>query len=168
MLQYFFAFVLLALAMIQSDAFTASTSISLRISSTQRMGKTTRLTSSVRYVPRLGMTAICDVDSSVLADRETNLYKIHQVHHSNSSELSNVFEKWTMQLSNDSSNTRSYVCRCLVEIAGLSEDDSYQKMMQAHEHSEVVIGEYSQEHAEHYKEGLTRSGLVCEIFPVEE
>mmetsp|Transcript_13950 Transcript_13950/g.30400 ORF Transcript_13950/g.30400 Transcript_13950/m.30400 type:complete len:98 (-) Transcript_13950:25-318(-) len=69
-------------------------------------------------------------------------------------------EKWTLQLSNDSSNTRSYVCRCLFEIAGLSEDDSYQKMTQAHKHS--VTGEYSQKYAEHCKEDLTSTGVVCE------
>ena len=50
----------------------------------------------------------------------------------------------------------------------LSEDESYQKTMQAHEHGDAVIGEYLQEHEEHYKEALISSDLVCEIYSVEE
>jgi ATP-dependent Clp protease adapter protein ClpS len=41
-------------------------------------------------------------------------------------------------------------------------------MVHAHEHGEAIIEEYCQEHAEYYKEALTNSGLVCEIFPVDE
>ena len=143
MLQYLFMLITLALALIQSDAFTTSASISIHSTPSTRTGKTTRRASSYPSLPQLGLAAVCNVESSILASRETISYKIHQVCHSNSSELNNACQKWTLQLSNDSSNTRSYVCRCLVEIAGLSEDDSHRKMMQAHAHREVVIGEYS-------------------------
>jgi len=87
-----------------------------------------------------------------------------------SSELNDdeSYEMWTLKLFNDESNTRSYICRCLVQDAHLFEEDSYRKMMQAHKHGEAIIGEYCQEHAEHYKDALTSSGLVCDIFPVEQ
>ena len=119
------------------------------------------------------MTAVCDVDSPTLLDRDTTTTanKIHKHAHLHSSEIDDEYEYdkwWTLKLFNDSSNTRSYICCSLVKVAGLSETDSYQRMMQAHKHGESVIGEYCQEHAEHYKEALISSGLVCEIFPVEE
>ena len=113
--------------------------------------------------------AVCNLDSPLLVDRDTNVYKSRQNRHVESSELDDSFEKWTLQLFDDSSNTRSYVCRCLVQVAGLTEDESFRKMMRAHEHGKAIIGEYSsKEHAEHYKESLTSSGLDSDIFPVEE
>ena len=126
---------------------------------------------SSRSVTRVRMT-VCDVESPTVLDRDTSTtaYKIHKHAHFRWNELNDdeYDKKWTLQLFNDSSNTRSYICSSLVQVAGLSEEESYQKMMQAHKHGESVIGEYCQEHAEHYKEGLISSGLICEIFPVEE
>ena len=117
--------------------------------------------------------AVCDVESSTLLDRrdDTIAFKIHKhVHLDSREEERYAYDEkwWTLKLFNDSSNTRSYICYSLVKVAGLSEYESFTKMMQAHKHGESVIGEYCQEHAEHYKEALINSGLVCEIFPVEE
>jgi ATP-dependent Clp protease adapter protein ClpS len=100
-------------------------------------------------------------------DGETSVYKKDRGHRVSADEVSDSHEKWALQLFDDSSNTRSYVSRCLVQLAGLSEEDSYRKTMHAHERGMTVVGEYCREHADHYKEALTSSGLVCEIFPVE-
>ena len=131
MFRYLFTFAILALVLIQSDVFT--------LPSSQRIPSS--LASDTPSTTCLGM-AICDIGSPVLVDRDTNGYKIYKYHQSNASELNDAFEKWTLQLLNDSSNTRSYVCRCLVQVARLSEDDSYRQMMQAHDHGHAVIREY--------------------------
>ena len=75
---------------------------------------------------------------------------------------------WTIQLLNDSNNTRRYAYRCLTKVTGLSEDNSYQSMIQAHDDGEIVIGWYCQGHTEHYNKALRISDIVCEISPVEE
>ena len=162
---YFSSLLYLTLVLNQSSAFTlpstSSTSTSMNCQRTSSLAGT-----------RVRMT-VCDVESPTLLDRDTTTtpYKIHKHAYLDSSELDDEYEHekwWTLKLFNDSSNTRSYICCSLVKVAGLSEDESYTKMMQAHKHGESVIGEYCQEHAEHYKEALISSGLVCEIFPVEE
>ena len=111
--------------------------------------------------------ALCDLESPTL-DRDAIAHKKRQSHNVSVEHADGSFEKWELQLMDDSTNTRSYVCHCLVQLTGLSEEDSYSKMMHAHKHGKVVIGEYCREHAEHYKEALATSGLVCEIISAEE
>lgn len=109
--------------------------------------------------------------SSTTVEETKSIYEIYQsTHRTETTEImNNQFEKWILKLFNDPDNTRSRVCQCLVRnVAGLSEEESYMKMMHAHKHGEAIIGEYCQEHAEYYKEALVGSGLVCDIFPVEE
>ena len=162
MFQYFFTFVIIALYVIQSGAFTLPTAISpLRTSAIK--------SSSTPSATRFGM-AVCDIESPDVVGSDTSIYKKHRRRHIHVSvdETNYASEKWALQLFDDSSNTRSYVCRCLVEVAGLLEDESYQKMMQAYKYGDTVIGEYLQEHAEYYKEALMSSSLLCEIFSVEE
>jgi len=110
------------------------------------------------------------LDISPVVDWKTNVEEIRKRRSLNENELNDddSFEKWVLKLSNDSDNTRSYVCQCLVQVAKLTEEESYHKMMQAHQHGEAIIGEYCKEHAEYYKEALTNSGLVCDIFPIDE
>jgi ATP-dependent Clp protease adapter protein ClpS len=104
--------------------------------------------------------------TTALVTEKNNVYEIYKRAHLDESERNDAFEKWILKLFNDSSNTRSRVCQCLVRDAGLSEEESYLKMMHAHKHGEAIIGEYCQEQAEHYKEALEGSGLICDIFPV--
>lgn len=73
---------------------------------------------------------------------------------------------WELKLFDDSKNYRSYVADCLVTVVGLSEARAYEAMMQAHEKGWGYCGEYCQEMAETYKEGLQNHGLTAEIFPV--
>ena len=104
--------------------------------------------------------------STTTVDKARNIYEIHESTQLADNEIDNhYFEKWILKLFNDSDNTRSQVCQCLMRNAGLSEEESYTKMMHAHKHGEAIIGEYCQEHAEYYKEALVGSGLVCDIFP---
>ena len=97
---------------------------------------------------------VCGINITVLIDRNTDAYKIHKRHLVYFGELKDIFDTWTTQLFNDSSNTRSSVCCYLVELAGLTEGNSYRKMMQPHEYGDAVIVEYCQEHAEHYTRKL--------------
>ncbi|KAL7431957.1 hypothetical protein ACHAXH_003350 [Discostella pseudostelligera] len=113
---------------------------------------------------------IDNVDTSTTTVvNEENIYEIYKSTHPTTNEkIGNQFEKWILKLFNDSDNTRCRVCHCLVQHVGLSEEESYMKMMRAHKHGEAIIGEYCREHAEYYKEALVGSGIVCDIFPVEE
>jgi ATP-dependent Clp protease adapter protein ClpS len=120
-------------------------------------------------------TALMAIDtlrtsSTITAKKATNIYEVYKSNHLCDGEIKDhfYFEKWILILFNDSDNTRSRVCQCLVQNAGLSEEGSYMKMMHAHRNGEAIIGEYCQEHAEYYKDALVGSGLVCDIFPVEE
>jgi ATP-dependent Clp protease adapter protein ClpS len=159
--------VILVVAPIYSGAFNLKTAISSRrITSTSI---TSSITSTrARPVTYLGMAVQLDRSGPVV-DRETKVEEIRKRRSLNQNEFDDdSFDKWVLKLSNDSDNTRSYVCQCLVQVAKLTEEESYHKMMQAHQHGEAIIGEYCKEHAEYYKEALTNSGLVCEIFPINE
>jgi ATP-dependent Clp protease adapter protein ClpS len=149
----FLLFVILAIAPIHSGAFTLRKSISSH-----------RITSTT-----INMGMSVQLDRSPVVGSEFSVEEIRKSRNLNENELNGAsFDKWLLKLNDDSVNTRSYVCRCLVQIAKLSEEDSYKKMVHAHLHGEAIIGEYCQEHAEYYNEALMNSGLVCEIFPIDE
>ena len=168
-------FMLASSSQVLVDAFTlSSTNISSRLRSTSIKGRVSTTSTAVE------MVAVCDmIESSTLVKEDTPVVTSSTAiqerssirHADKSSELNHddeSYEMWTLMLFDDESNTRSYICRCLVQDAHLFEEDSYRKMMQAHKHGEAIIGEYCQEHAEYYKDALTNSGLVCDIFPVEQ
>mmetsp|Transcript_8675 Transcript_8675/g.12020 ORF Transcript_8675/g.12020 Transcript_8675/m.12020 type:complete len:123 (-) Transcript_8675:233-601(-) len=77
-------------------------------------------------------------------------------------------EAWEVRIYNDGLNTREFVARCLVQVAGLSEMDAYQTMMRAHQHGLAVVGRYVYELAEMYYDALKSNGIVCDIVPVDE
>jgi len=157
------------------DAFTlSSTEVSSRLRSTSMTVRTSTTATTVEMVAVYSMIespTLVKEDTPVLVTSSTTIQERSNNYADKSSELNDddeSYEMWTLKLFNDESNTRSYICRCLVQDAHLFEEDSYRKMMQAHKHGEAIIGEYCQEHAEYYKEALTNSGLVCDIFPVEQ
>jgi ATP-dependent Clp protease adapter protein ClpS len=115
---------------------------------------------------RILATASQQLDRSSVLDRSTEVRKRHSRQDQLNNEDDDSFNRWVLKLNDDQDNTRSYVCECLVRAAKLTEEESYLKMMTAHQHGEAIIGEYCREHAEYYKEALTSSGLVCEIFPI--
>ena len=115
---------------------------------------------------RILATASQQLDRSSVLDRSTEVRKRHSRQDQLNNEDDDSFNRWVLKLNDDQDNTRSYVCECLVRVAKLTEEESYLKMMNAHQHGEAIIGEYCREHAEYYKEALTSSGLVCEIFPI--
>jgi len=77
-------------------------------------------------------------------------------------------EAWEVRIYNDGLNTREFVARCLVQIVGLSEMIAYQTMMQAHQNGIAVVGRYVYERAEMYHDALKKSGIICDLVPVDE
>jgi ATP-dependent Clp protease adapter protein ClpS len=75
---------------------------------------------------------------------------------------------WAVRLFNDPMNKREFVSMCLSKICGLSDGQSYQVMMAAHQNGVAVIGRYDYERAELYRDSLVEQGLVCDMIPVEE
>lgn len=140
----------MAIAPVQLAAFTLSITMTSYRSPSER--------ASSQF--QLDLTTF-DLDSGVEQTRRRLLLS--------GSERDDVCERWELKLFNDAINTRSYICRCLVEAAEQSEEDSYLKMQRAHEQGEATIGEYScEEHADHYRYALESRGINCGIFLVEE
>lgn len=77
-------------------------------------------------------------------------------------------EEWEVRIYNDGTNTREFVARCLVQIAGLTEMTAFQTMMKAHQNGIAVVGRYMFERAEMYHEALKKNGIVCDLVPVDE
>ena len=75
---------------------------------------------------------------------------------------------WAVRLFNDPFNKREFVSMVLCKICGLSDGQSYQVMMQAHQNGLAVVGRYDFERAELYRDALVENGLVCDMIPVEE
>lgn len=117
---------------------------------------------------KLDLTAI-DLDGTSLTDNEMIADKTRRRHPRSERGLDDTYERWELRLFNDAVNTRSYICRSLVEVTKLSEDESFLRMKCAHEQGEAVVAEYCcEEYAEHYKEALKSRGINCEIILVEE
>ena len=114
----------------------------------------------------LEQSSITIENDTIIKERQRQ-QKHHQQQHIEE-QYNNEHDRYHLVLLNDAINTRSYVCRILVEVTALSEAESYARMVHAHEHGEAIIGEYCMEYAEHYKEALVNNGLLCEIIPVTE
>lgn len=76
-------------------------------------------------------------------------------------------EAWEVRIYNDGVNTREFVARCLVQVAGLSEMAAYQTMMTAHHNGLAVVGRYPYERAEMYHEALKTNGILCDLVEVD-
>jgi len=77
-------------------------------------------------------------------------------------------EGWEVRLFNDPMNKREFVARCLTEICGMSDGQSFQVMMQAHQSGVAVIGRYNFELAELYHNSLRDNGLLVDMRPVDD
>lgn len=77
-------------------------------------------------------------------------------------------ESWEVRIYNDGINTREFVARCLVQIAGLTEMAAYQTMMHAHQNGLAVVGRYPYERAEMYHDALKTNGIMNDLVPVED
>lgn len=75
---------------------------------------------------------------------------------------------WEIQLFNDPFNHRTFVAKCLSEICGKSDPESYQIMMQAHKNGMGVIGRYHLEIAELYFNSLKAEGLTVQLVEVDD
>jgi len=75
---------------------------------------------------------------------------------------------WEIRLFNDPMNHRTFVAKCLCEICGKSDGESYQIMMQAHKNGMGVVGRYHYEIAELYYGSLKEEGLTVEMIQVDD
>ena len=60
------------------------------------------------------------------------------------------------------------VARCLAEVCGKSDTESFQIMMHAHQQGMGIIGQYDLEIAELYLQSLQERGLLVDMIPVED
>jgi ATP-dependent Clp protease adapter protein ClpS len=143
-------------------------SSSSQSSMTMRQSLSIEATSSSTQV--LERSSITIENDTIIKERQQQQQKHRQQQKQQHIEeqYNNEHDRYHLVLLNDAINTRSYVCRILVEVTALSEAESYARMVHAHEHGEAIIGEYCMEYAEHYKEALVNNGLLCEIIPVTE
>ena len=72
-----------------------------------------------------------------------------------------------LRLWNDPYNKREFVARCLAEVCGKSDTESFQIMMHAHQSGMGVIGQYDFEIAELYLQSLKERNLLVDMIPVE-
>jgi len=172
----FIAIVLLSSSHHRVDAFSiAYIRPSMHSSSSSSQSMTMRKSASTTSIEATSSSSQVLERSSIITDNDTVLKESsqqqqQQKHRQKHSEeqRNNEHDRYHLLLLNDAINTRSYVCRILVEVTALSEAESYARMVHAHEHGEAIIGEYCMEYAEHYKEALLKHGLLCEIIPVTE
>jgi ATP-dependent Clp protease adapter protein ClpS len=75
---------------------------------------------------------------------------------------------WEIRLFNDPFNKREFVARCLAEVCGKSDTESFQIMMQAHKHGMGIVGRYMFEIAELYYCSLREQGLMVDMVPVDD
>ncbi len=77
-------------------------------------------------------------------------------------------EAWEIRLYNDPFNKREFVARCLAEVCGKSDTESYQIMMEAHRNGMGLVGRYNFEIAELYHGSLKENGLMVDMIPVDD
>ena len=77
-------------------------------------------------------------------------------------------EAWEIRLFNDPFNKREFVARCLAEVCGKSDTESYQIMMQAHKNGMGLVGRYNFEIAEMYHGSLQENGLMVDMVQVDD
>jgi ATP-dependent Clp protease adapter protein ClpS len=75
---------------------------------------------------------------------------------------------WEVRLFNDPFNKREFVARCLSEVCGKSDTESFQIMMAAHKNGMGLIGVYDFEIAELYYSSLNEMGLQVDMVKVED
>jgi ATP-dependent Clp protease adapter protein ClpS len=75
---------------------------------------------------------------------------------------------YILRLWNDPFNKREFVARCLAEVCGKSDTESFQIMMHAHQQGMGIIGQYDFEIAELYLESLKERGLMVDMVPVDD
>ena len=75
---------------------------------------------------------------------------------------------WEVRLFNDPFNKREFVARCLAEVCGKSDGESYSIMMEAHQNGMGIVGRYDFEIAELYNKSLKENGLLVDMVPVDD
>lgn len=106
--------------------------------------------------------------NSITIERPTTVTERTEQSSTTNERQSNGSQGWEVRIYNDGINTREYVARSLVQITGMSEMAAYQTMMTAHQNGLAVVGRWVYEVAEMYHDALRKSGIVCDLVPVED
>jgi ATP-dependent Clp protease adaptor protein ClpS len=160
-LQLWFACVLLVLVT-GASAFIVSVPSSQGTSSTStmRMNSVSSWIQMASAAP--GGPAILDRPATI---EKESIQKDEKV---NEKENKNASPAWEIRLFNDPFNKREFVARCLAEVCGKSDTESFQIMMQAHKTGVGLVGRYMFEMAELYFASLQEQGLMVDMVQVDD
>lgn len=86
---------------------------------------------------------------------------------SSTATASKIAPKYQVLLFNDPVNTKEFVSRALMTLAGLDEGEAYECMMQAHKNGMGLVGIWAQEEAEIITKQLESAGLMVTMSPQE-
>jgi ATP-dependent Clp protease adaptor protein ClpS len=150
-----FSLLILAVLVASSTAFTAVFPAT-RISSTRHVDVASRVS--------LG------AGPSVLEPAIAKPQVVEKVEVEKKTEDETKYKKrgWAVRLFNDPMNKREFVAMCLSKVAGLTDGQAYQVMMQAHQNGVSVVGRYDQERAELYRDSLRDNGLTVDMIEVSD
>jgi ATP-dependent Clp protease adapter protein ClpS len=76
-------------------------------------------------------------------------------------------ERWHLILHNDKQNTKEWVAHALHFVVGLSEEQAYHVMQNAHKNGKAFVGTYIYDVAECYQKGMGKNGIKCDVIPAE-
>lgn len=117
---------------------------------------------------RLLTPAAVPVLYSTVIDEPATIEKTDRKTTPDDSEAGTKLPAFLLRLWNDPYNKREFVARCLAEVCGKSDTESFQIMMQAHQQGMGVIGQYDLEIAELYLQSLKERSLLVDMIPVED
>ena len=74
-------------------------------------------------------------------------------------------ERYHLILHNDKQNTKEWVAHALHFVVGLSEEQAYHVMQNAHKNGKAFVGTYIYDVAECYQTGMKKNGIKCDVIP---
>lgn len=153
----------------ESLGFTTTTTTSTQwrsLSTTATFTSTFTSASTTTFTAQFSRLASTVIDSPTETDTKTKIEILKD--NDTEDEKKNGKDGWEIQLFNDGYNHRTFVAKCLCEICGKTDTESYQIMMQAHKNGMGVVGRYHYEIAELYYGSLKEEGLTVEMVQVDD
>lgn len=74
-----------------------------------------------------------------------------------------IYPKYKVILHNDDINSFEYVLNTVSQVIGMSLEDAYPIVLEAHERGKSIAKVCTLEHAEHYSQGLKDKGIESTI-----
>jgi len=142
-----------------SPLLTSTTTTTTTTTATKNQKSLTATTTTV---------AVTDAPTKPKTVEEEKIKIIKDIEDDTESKEKNGKDGWEIRLFNDPMNHRTFVAKCLCEICGKSDGESYQIMMQAHKNGMGVVGRYHYELAELYYGSLKEEGLTVEMVQVDD